>query len=76
MQSICGNKYRCEPIIDKMLEHQPDSFEKHGRDMFEGIVEELKKFDASGRSTASFRASKCCWCCGSTILPSTTPKRR
>jgi hypothetical protein len=28
---------------------QPDSFEQHGRDIFEGIVEGLKKFDASGR---------------------------
>lgn len=44
-----GHKYRYEAIIDEMLEHQPDSFEEHGRDIFEGIVEGLKKFDASGR---------------------------
>jgi hypothetical protein len=43
-----GNKYRCDAIIGEMLEHQPDSFEEHGRDIFEGIVEGLKKFDASG----------------------------
>ena len=44
-----GNTYRCEKIIGEMLEHQPDSFEEHGRDIFECIVEGLKKFDASGR---------------------------
>ena len=44
-----GNKYRFEAIIGEMLENQPESFEKHGRDIFEGIVEGLKKFDASGR---------------------------
>lgn len=44
-----GNEYRYDKIIGEMLEHQPDSFEQHGRDIFEGIVEGLKKFDASGR---------------------------
>lgn len=44
-----GNKYRYDKIIREMLEHQPDSFQEHGRDIFEGIVEGLKKFDASGR---------------------------
>jgi hypothetical protein len=44
-----GKKYRCDAIISEMLNHQPDSFEEHGRDIFEGIVEGLKKFDASGR---------------------------
>jgi hypothetical protein len=44
-----GNKYRFDAIIGKMLEQQPESFEQHGRDIFEGIVEGLKKFDASGR---------------------------
>lgn len=43
-----GNKYRYNKIIDEMLGQQPDSFEEHGRDIFEGIVEGLKKFDASG----------------------------
>ena len=43
-----GNKYRCDKIIGEMLDHQPESFEEHGRDIFEGIVEGLKKFDASG----------------------------
>jgi hypothetical protein len=43
-----GNKYRFDKIIAEMLEHQPDSFEEHGRDIFEGIVDGLKKFDASG----------------------------
>jgi hypothetical protein len=44
-----GHRYRCEKIIGQMLDHQPDSFEEHGRDIFEGIVEGLKKFDASGQ---------------------------
>jgi len=44
-----GNKYRCDAFIAEMHKHQPDSFEEHGRDIFEGIVEGLKKFDASGR---------------------------
>lgn len=44
-----GHEYRCAAIIDEMLEHQPESFEKHGLDIIEGIVEGLKKFDASGR---------------------------
>ena len=44
-----GNKYRYDSIIGEMLDHQPDSFEEHGRDIFAGIVEGLKKFDASGR---------------------------
>lgn len=44
-----GHPYRCAAIIREMLEHQPDSFVEHGRDIFEGIVEGLKKFDASGR---------------------------
>ncbi len=43
-----GNKYRCDKIIGEMLDNQPDSFEEHGRDIFEGIVEGLKKFDATG----------------------------
>lgn len=43
-----GHRYRYEKIIDEMLEHQPESFVEHGRDIFEGIVEGLKKFDASG----------------------------
>jgi hypothetical protein len=43
-----GNKYRCDAIIGEMLKHQPDSFEEHGRDIFESIVEGLKTFDASG----------------------------
>lgn len=43
-----GNKYRYDEIIEEMLEHQPESFEEHGRDIFEAIVEGLKKFDASG----------------------------
>lgn len=43
------NKYRYDAIISEMLEHQPDSFEEHGRDIFEGIVEGLKMFDAGGR---------------------------
>jgi hypothetical protein len=43
-----GFRYRCDAIIGEMLEHQPGSFEEHGRDIFEGIVEGLKKFDASG----------------------------
>lgn len=43
-----GNKYRYDEIIGEMLEHQPESFEEHGRDIFEGIVEGLKKFEASG----------------------------
>jgi hypothetical protein len=43
-----GSPCRCDAIIGEMLEHQPDSFEEHGRDIFEGIVEGLKKFDASG----------------------------
>ena len=44
-----GHKYRYREIINQMLENQPDSFVDHGRDIFEGIVEGLKKFDASGR---------------------------
>jgi hypothetical protein len=44
-----GNKYRYDAIISEMLDHQPDSFEEHGREIFAGIVEGLKKFDASGR---------------------------
>jgi hypothetical protein len=44
-----GNKYRFDAIISEMLDHQPESFEEHGRDIFEGIVAGLKKFDASGR---------------------------
>jgi hypothetical protein len=47
-----GHEYRCAAIIDEMLEHQPESFEEQGRDIFEGIVEGLKKFDASGRFKA------------------------
>ena len=47
--SDSNSNYRYGPIIDEMLEHQPDSFEEHGRDIFEGIVEGLKKFDATGR---------------------------
>jgi hypothetical protein len=44
-----GRAYRSEAIISEMLEHQPESEVEHGRDIFEGIVEGLKKFDASGR---------------------------
>lgn len=44
-----GNHYRYYEIIGEMLEHQPESFEEHGRDIFEGIVQGLRKFDASGR---------------------------
>lgn len=44
-----GHKYRYRDIINQMLENQPASFVEHGRDIFEGIVEGLKKFDASGR---------------------------
>jgi hypothetical protein len=44
-----GRRYRSDAIIGKMLGRQPDSFEEHGRDIFEGIVDGLKKFDASGR---------------------------
>lgn len=44
-----GGKYRADPIISEMLAHQPDSFKDHGRDIFEGIVEGLRRFDASGR---------------------------
>ena len=44
-----GNKYRYDAIIEEMLDNQPESFEEHGRDIFEGIVEGLKKFDASGQ---------------------------
>lgn len=44
-----GIRYRYGAIIKEMLNHQPDTFEEHGRDIFEGIVEGLKKFDASGR---------------------------
>ena len=40
--------YRFDPIISEMLEHQPESFAQHGRDVFEGIVEGLKRFDGSG----------------------------
>jgi hypothetical protein len=47
--SDSGNKYRYHAIISEMLNHQPDSFEEHGRDIFEGIVEGLKKLDASGK---------------------------
>ena len=43
-----GHRYSYSAIIREMLDHQPDSFEDHGRDIFEGIVEGLKKFDASG----------------------------
>ena len=43
-----GHKYRFEKIINEMLDRQPDSFVEHGRDIFEGIVAGLKKFDASG----------------------------
>ncbi len=44
-----GRRYRYEAIINEMLKHQPNSFTEHGRDIFEGIVEGLKKFDANGR---------------------------
>ena len=44
-----GNRYRCVSIISEMLENLPDSSEEHGRDIFEGLVEGLKKFDASGK---------------------------
>jgi hypothetical protein len=47
--SDTGNKYSYDRIIAEMLGKQPDSFKEHGRDIFEGIVEGLKKFDASGR---------------------------
>jgi rRNA maturation protein Nop10 len=43
-----GHEYRYTSIIGEMLKHQPESFEKHGLDIFEGIVEGLKKFDAGG----------------------------
>lgn len=42
-----GNRYRYSSIISEMLEHQPDSFEEYGLDIFEGIVAGLKKFEAS-----------------------------
>jgi len=41
--------YGYDAIIGEMLDHQRGSFEEHGRDIFEGIVEGLKKFDATGR---------------------------
>jgi Domain of unknown function (DUF4303) len=46
-----GNNYRYDAIIGEMLEKQSGSFEEHGRDIFQGIVDGLKKFDASGRFT-------------------------
>lgn len=38
-----------DAIISEMLKNQPDTFDGYGRDIFEGIVEGLKKFDATGR---------------------------
>ena len=43
-----GHRYRYEAIIAEMLENQPGSFEDHGRDIFAGIAEGLRRFDGSG----------------------------
>jgi hypothetical protein len=44
-----GSRYRYESIIGEMLDNQPESFEEHGLDIFEGIVAGLKAFDATGQ---------------------------
>lgn len=38
-----------DAIFSEMLANQPDSYDEYGRDIFEGIVAGLKKFNETGR---------------------------
>jgi hypothetical protein len=44
-----GNPYRFDEIIGEILEDERRPFEKRADEIFQGIVEGLKKFDASGK---------------------------
>ena len=43
------NRRPSDAIFSEMLANQPDSDDDFGLDIFEGMVEGLKKFDATGR---------------------------
>jgi hypothetical protein len=47
--SDAGNPYRFGEIIAKILDDERRPFEKRAREIFQGIVDGLKKFDASGQ---------------------------
>jgi hypothetical protein len=44
-----GQRYRYDDIIGEMLDDQPEADDDFGLDVFEGIVEGLRKFDAGGQ---------------------------
>jgi hypothetical protein len=44
-----GNRYRFDKIIGEILEDERRPFEKRADEIFQGIVDGLKKFDASGK---------------------------
>lgn len=47
-----GNEYRYEKIIDGILSDEGRPFEKRAEEVFQGIVDGLKKFTASGKFKA------------------------
>jgi hypothetical protein len=47
--SDAGNIYRYDKIIGDILEDESRSFEDRAEEIFRGIVDGLKKFDASGK---------------------------
>ena len=44
-----GNSYRCDEIIGAILNDESRTFEKRAEEIFQGIVDGLKKFDISGQ---------------------------
>jgi hypothetical protein len=44
-----GNRYRCDKIIGQILNDESRPFENRAEEIFQGIVDGLKKFDASGK---------------------------
>jgi hypothetical protein len=46
--SDAGNPYRFDAIIAEILNKESRPFEKRAEDIFQGIVDGLKKFDAGG----------------------------
>jgi hypothetical protein len=47
--SDAGNRYRFDKIIGEILEDERRPFEKRSGEIFQGIVDGLKQFDASGQ---------------------------
>jgi hypothetical protein len=44
-----GHRYRCSRIIGEILDAESRPFEARAKEIFEGMVDGLKKFDASGK---------------------------